>query len=135
MNRQNILRRAIGIAAVGLSTTLVFARDDATKTRAKATTEHIAQEANAPDKLHADEVKLTAAAVASNDIKVGPAEARVLIGSILAPARVAFDAEAMAHVGSIVAGRVTDIKVRVGDAVKKDDMLMIVESRNLAALK
>ena len=37
----------------------------------------------------------------------------------------------MAHVGSPVTGRAVEIKVRVGDAVKKGDELLVVESPEL----
>ena len=45
--------------------------------------------------------------------------------------RVALNREAMAHVGSAVTGRVNDLKVRVGDTVKKGDVLVLVESAEL----
>ena len=80
---------------------------------------------------HHDEVKLSAAAVAQNGIQIGKAEARSLASSFVAPARVSFNTEAMAHVGSVVSGRVVEIRVRVGDRVKKDDVLLVVESPEL----
>src|SRR5262249_35022500 len=48
-----------------------------------------------------------------------------------APARVALKSEAMAHVGCVVSGRVTEIKVKQGDKVKRGDPLLIVESPEL----
>jgi len=80
---------------------------------------------------HHDEVKLSALAVTQNGIQVGKVEARSLASSFVAPARVSFNTEAMAHVGSVVSGRVVDIRVRVGDRVKKDDVLLEVESPEL----
>ena len=79
---------------------------------------------------HHDEVKLTSEAV-EKFIKIGTAEKQVLTPTFVAPARVAFNTEAMAHVGAAVRGRATEIKVRVGDAVKKGDELLIVESPEL----
>jgi cobalt-zinc-cadmium efflux system membrane fusion protein len=49
----------------------------------------------------------------------------------VAAARVAFNEEAMAHVGCPVKGRAVQIEVRVGDAVKQGDELLIVESPEL----
>jgi cobalt-zinc-cadmium efflux system membrane fusion protein len=80
---------------------------------------------------HADEVKLTPEAIRANGIKVAAAEKRTLVGTFTAPARVAFDAERMAHVGSIVKGRVAELKARVGDTVKRGDVLIIVDSAEL----
>lgn len=80
---------------------------------------------------HADEVKLTEAAIRQSDIRLGAASLRPLTASFTAPARVSFNADAMAHVGSVVQGRVVEIKVRVGDRVAKDDVLLIVESPEL----
>ena len=83
------------------------------------------------DHGHADEVKLTADAIRQWNIRIEPAKKRVLTATFTAPARVAFNAEAMAHVGSLVPGRVVEIKVRVGDVVKKSDELLVVESTEL----
>ena len=80
---------------------------------------------------HGDEVKLSEAAIKQNAVRVGPATKRGLAASFVAPARVAFNAEAMAHVGSAVAGRAIEIKVRQGDQVKKGDVLVVVESPEL----
>jgi cobalt-zinc-cadmium efflux system membrane fusion protein len=83
------------------------------------------------DEKHADEVKLTAEAVLKNGITVEPVKKRMLVPTFLAPARVSFNTEAMAHVGAAVRGRVVDMKVRKGDLVKKGDTLLIVESPEL----
>lgn len=77
---------------------------------------------------HVDEVKLTEAAIKQSGIRVESASKRSLTASFVASGRIAFNAEAMAHVGSAVNGRAVDIKVRQGDAVKKGDVLLIVES-------
>lgn len=80
---------------------------------------------------HADEVKLTAEAVERYGVKVADAQMWVLKPTFIAPARVGFNAEAMAHVGSPLRGRAVEIKVRQGDDVKKGDPLVIVESPEL----
>jgi cobalt-zinc-cadmium efflux system membrane fusion protein len=80
---------------------------------------------------HADEVKLTAEAIRVAKIRVEPVKTHPLSATFTAPARVAFNGEAMAHVGSLVPGRVVDIKARVGDVVKKGDVLLVVESTEL----
>ena len=77
---------------------------------------------------HVDEVMLSEAAIRQNNVRIQPAELKSLVSSVVASSRVAFNSEAMAHVGSIVSGRVVELKVRVGDTVKKDDELLIIES-------
>lgn len=80
---------------------------------------------------HADEVKLTADAVELYGIKIESAQMWALRPTIVTPARVGFNAEAMAHVGSPLRGRVVEIKVRLGQDVKKGDELCIIESPEL----
>ncbi|MGC4030152.1 MAG: efflux RND transporter periplasmic adaptor subunit [Tepidisphaeraceae bacterium] len=77
---------------------------------------------------HADEVKLTEVAIKQNNVRIGVAEARNLRASFVAPARLCYDAEAMAHVSSVVSGRVIELKAKLGDKVNKDDELLVVES-------
>ena len=80
---------------------------------------------------HTDEVKLSVAAVKLAGIRVEKAAKRAHTASFVAPARVSFNTDAMAHVGSVVRGRAVEIKVKVGDAVKTGDVLLIVESPEL----
>lgn len=80
---------------------------------------------------HVDEVKLTSEAVERYGVKVGEAQLWVLRPTFVAPARVGFNTEAMAHVGSLVRGRVVEIRVRLGDQVSKGDPLLVVESPEL----
>lgn len=80
---------------------------------------------------HSDEVRLTAEAVARYGIKVETASLYQLRPSFVAPARVSFNAEAVAHVGSPLPGRVVELAVRLGDAVNKGDLLLVVESPQL----
>lgn len=80
---------------------------------------------------HADEVKLTGEAVERYGVKVSEAKMWVLRPTFVAPARVGFNTEAMAHVGSPLRGRAVEIKVRLGDHVKQGDALVVVESPEL----
>jgi cobalt-zinc-cadmium efflux system membrane fusion protein len=77
------------------------------------------------------EIKLTADAVARYGIKVDNAQLWQLRPTFVAPARVAFNAEAMAHVGSPLRGRAVDVKVKLGSNVKAGDELVVVESPEL----
>lgn len=80
---------------------------------------------------HSDEVTLTAEAIARYGIKIETASLHRLSPSFVAPARVAFNAEAIAHVGSTLPGRVVELSVRLGDVVNKGDLLLVVESPQL----
>ena len=80
---------------------------------------------------HAEEAKLSAEAVKQNGVQVAPVGKHILIPTFTAPARVAYNAEAMAHVGSPVTGRVAELKVRVGDRVKQGDVLLVLQSPEL----
>lgn len=80
---------------------------------------------------HVDEIHLTADAVARYGVKVEPALLKMLAPTFLTSARVAFNTEAMAHVGSPLPGRAIEIKVRLGDVVSKGDALLVVESPEL----
>jgi cobalt-zinc-cadmium efflux system membrane fusion protein len=77
------------------------------------------------------EVHLTKDAVEEAKIAAEPATKRVLIPTLAVVARVAFNSEAVARIGAPVAGRAVEPRVRLGDAVKKDDPLIIVESTDL----
>lgn len=97
--------------------------------------EHAGAEAHAHgaggEEEHADEVSLTSDAVARYGIKTLAAQLWVLRPTITAPARVGFNTEAMAHVGSPLRGRIAEVKVRVGDPVKVGQELAIIESPEL----
>ncbi|HRK32759.1 MAG TPA: efflux RND transporter periplasmic adaptor subunit [Tepidisphaeraceae bacterium] len=80
---------------------------------------------------HTDEVVLTPQAIRSHGIKVSRAKPRKLTAVIIAPGRVAYNAEKVAHVGSAVTGRVAQLKVRIGDVVQTGDTLLIIDSPEL----
>jgi cobalt-zinc-cadmium efflux system membrane fusion protein len=94
-----------------------------------ATTESADEHQHAEE--HADEVKLTAEAVRQHGVTLGTVIRRVLAPTFTAPARVSFNTEAVAHVGSVLNGRAVEIKVKVGDVVNKGDDLLVVESPEL----
>lgn len=80
---------------------------------------------------HAGEVMLTSDAVTRYGIKTQAAQLWVLRPTISAPARVGFNTEAMAHVGSPLRGRIAEVNVRVGDPVKAGQALAVIESPEL----
>ena len=80
---------------------------------------------------HANEVMLTSDAITRYGIKTQAAQLWVLRPTITAPARVGFNTEAMAHVGSPLRGRIAEVNVRVGDPVKVGQELAVIESTEL----
>lgn len=86
---------------------------------------------SAPDGHAAERVVLTAESRAANGILVETAARRDLRPSFRVPAHVGFNREAMAHVGSPVKGRVSDLPVKLGDEVAKGAPLLTIESPEL----
>jgi cobalt-zinc-cadmium efflux system membrane fusion protein len=80
---------------------------------------------------HVDEVRLTSEAIEKNGVRVERAGVRELSEILVVPARVDFDRERVAHVGAGVRGRVTEVKVKVGDRVEARGELLVVESPEL----
>lgn len=93
---------------------------------------HDRQEPAHADDAHDTEITLSPEGVKKAGLRIEAVGRHRLVETILAPARVAFNAESMAHVGSPVSGRISEIKVRIGDKVKKGDPLLIVQSPDLA---
>jgi cobalt-zinc-cadmium efflux system membrane fusion protein len=126
----------LAAAVLSATTTLTFAadghgHDEKAKPQAKADDHDDHDEHAEEGGGHGDEVKLSDAMIKLHGITVGKAQQRSLAASFITPARVSFNTEAMAHIGSVVSGRVVEIKVRIGDKVKKDDVLLVVESPEL----
>ena len=78
------------------------------------------------------EVRLSADAIERYGVRVEPAQERVLVPTFVVPARVSFDREAMAEVGSSVAGRVVEVTARLGDSVASGQELLVIQSPDLA---
>jgi cobalt-zinc-cadmium efflux system membrane fusion protein len=80
---------------------------------------------------HKEEVTLSDRAVEKYGIRVEQAKQVTLAPTVVAPGRITFNTEAIAHVGVVMRGRVVDLKVKRGDRVKKGAELLIVESPEL----
>ena len=89
---------------------------------------------NKPDRakdLSSQVVKLSPESMRKYGIRIGTVRKRKLVSEIIAPARVAFNSEATAVIGSPVQGRVVDVKVRAGDRVEQGAALLEIESTEL----
>lgn len=80
---------------------------------------------------HTDEVKLAPDTLERHGIRTDTVQSEALVPVYAAPARVALDLDATAHVGVQVRGRVRDLRVRRGDRVAKGDVLLVVDSPEL----
>ena len=87
------------------------------------------------DAEHADEVRLTNEAIARYGITLGSAQYVTPAATFAAPARIAFNAERIAHVGSTVQGRVAKLHARLGDQVQQGDALMQLDSPQLGRMQ
>ncbi len=93
------------------------------------------EDANEGHEDHQDEVTISARAVEIFKFSTEVVEKRTLSDVITVPARVSYNAEAMAHISSQVQGRIQEIFVRLGDKVDKGQLLLIVDSPELGAAK
>ncbi len=77
---------------------------------------------------HEDKATLTPEAVRQNGIRVEPVRTMTLGDELVVPGRVSYNLEEMAHIGTPVQGRVAEVKVKLGDLVKKGDVLLVIDS-------
>ncbi len=70
-------------------------------------------------------------AIEAFGITLEPAGLHTLTPAFTAPARVSFNTERMASIGSLVVGRVAELPVRRGETVKAGDVLLVVDSPQL----
>ncbi len=84
-----------------------------------------------PGSGHSDELVLDQHVIQRNGITSEVAQRRLLLGSLEVPAEVQVNPDKTAHISSLVPGRLTEIRVALGDAVQKGDVLALVESVEL----
>lgn len=89
--------------------------------------------AHGPVEPPQEEVQLSAEAMKQFGIRVEPVGRRTLQPTFTVPARVAVNEETTAHVGTLVNGRVSEMRVHLGDRVQKGDVLFVIESPELGA--
>jgi len=130
-------RAGFAICALSLLASLAACSGDARPAQGAAAHDasdghvHENDHAHGEGEEHAGEIVLSAAAVAHHGIEVEAAQLWTLRPTIAVPARIGFDTEAMAHVGSPLRGRATEVRVRVGDLVQVGQELALIESPEL----
>lgn len=116
--RQRIARGLCMATALTISSSLAIAQDDHGH-------DHGAEGE------HTDEIVFPAESMAPYGMTIATATRGPLSEVATVPARVEYNAEAMAHVGTPISGRAIEILVRLGDTVQKGDLLVVVESPEL----
>jgi membrane fusion protein, heavy metal efflux system len=84
---------------------------------------------------HADEVALTDAQLDEAGVEIATVSAGKVVVTLDLPGELALDGEALAHVGPRVAGTVREIKKKLGDRVKKGDVLAVLDSRTVEEMQ
>ena len=97
---------------------------------APATASHTASSEHAEERI-----KLSDEQVAAAQIKLAPVEATQLAEHFLATGTIVPDADRIGRVAVRVLGSVTDLRKRVGDPVEKDEVVAVLESRELSEVK
>lgn len=77
------------------------------------------------------QIVIQPAAVKAFGVKLEAVAQRTLAPSFTAPARVAYNTERLAHIGSAVVGRIASLPVRQGDVVEERGTLLVVDSPEL----
>jgi membrane fusion protein, heavy metal efflux system len=80
-------------------------------------------------------VKMTVEQIETQDIKVVKAEGGTLSRHILVPGTITPDTDRIARVPAKVVGTVAEMRKRLGDAVKKDEVVAVLDSREVADAK
>lgn len=89
------------------------------------------QDKHADHDDHVDEVTLTPQAIKRWNITLAKAQKATLTNHISVPARVSYNLEAIAHVGSLASGKVAALHARVGEQVKQGQPLCEIMSPEL----
>jgi len=86
-------------------------------------------------KDHADEIRLTSQAMERWNITLAKAGKQQLAEVFTVPARVSYNLDHVAHVGSLVSGRVSAIHARNGDDVTQGSVLLEITSPELGQVQ
>jgi len=86
-------------------------------------------------KTEKKEVVLTKESIEETGIETGTAKNELLQGYIKIPAKIITDQDYEAKVGSLVQGRVYKVYAKVGDFVKKGQVLMYIEGMEIGEIK
>jgi cobalt-zinc-cadmium efflux system membrane fusion protein len=100
-------------------------RDDHDDASDEGDGDHRGEGDGAPQSAH-----LSAAAIATNGIRVGQVEERSLRGGAALPAELSFDPLSVAHVSPLASGRFVSVEVELGQRVTSGTLLAVVASES-----
>ncbi len=84
---------------------------------------------------HRDRVVVSDAQLADADVALADAGPGKVVVTVDLPGEIALNAEALAHVGPRVAGTVRSVAKKLGDTVKKGDVLAVLDSADVAQMQ
>lgn len=107
---------------------------------ATAASEHKEHPAGAHDEpkgeeAHANEIHLSAEAIARAGIRLAKVERRALTGGVAIPAEVQFKPTSTAHVSPLVPGRIVRVAAALGDRVVAGQLLGVVASNEVSSAR
>jgi cobalt-zinc-cadmium efflux system membrane fusion protein len=131
---------AVGLVGISVGTTVLVEHHlhghDAHGEHGHEDHEEDHGDAETEGKAHGnDRVELTPAMLANAKLGIRTAGPGKVSVSLALPGEIVLNAERVAHVTPRVAGSVREVKKQLGDAVKKGDVLAVLESRELAEMQ
>ncbi len=99
--------------------------------------EHGAAHSGAEEPGHGEEgvIKLSEAQITAANIALAPAENGVLTRQIFGSGTIIVDPDRVARVAAKVSGTVAELRKRLGDSVAQDEVIAVLESREVADAK
>jgi len=93
--------------------------------------EEVHDEKEAHENLRSDLIQLGPKSIGAANLETQQVSLRSLKNVLEVPGKVEFNENKLAHVGSRVAGRIVEVMANLGDKVKEDDNLAIIDSTEL----
>lgn len=93
--------------------------------------EEVHDEKEAHENLRSDLIQLDPKSIGAANLETQQVSLRSLKNVLEVPGKVEFNENKLAHVGSRVAGRIVEVRANLGDKVKEDDNLAIIDSTEL----
>lgn len=123
-----------GVVAVGivLALLILFVKPAAAPAEGAEPAAAPAAGAQATPAEHVEAVKLTDAQVKASGIALLKASAQTIHTSVTLPGEIRFNEDRTAQVVPLLGGTVQDVKVNIGDAVKRGQVLAVIASTELS---
>jgi cobalt-zinc-cadmium efflux system membrane fusion protein len=127
-----VVSGAVAVALVGVTAWWLFARGDAKHAHSTADVESHASEASGDEPgASADPIIFSAESWKAASIQIAPASRAPLSQVVELTGKIALNEDRVAHIYPMVEGRVDEVKVNFGAQVKKGDLLVVIQSREI----